>query len=117
MTQLDMFGARYPGVVKTESMKRADARAKLTLQERFDAFHRYNPHVLERMLVLAGQRLTQGEKYISVKALWEELRVSLSTNGNEYRLNNSFTAFYARALIAIAPHFAGVIETRKRKAK
>lgn len=96
-----------------------------TLQQRFEAFHVENPHVFDRMLKLARARLDRGETFISVKALWEELRASLAkrelaydaTFEGAHKLNNSFTALYARLLLDTEPRLVGVIETRRRKAK
>ncbi len=99
-----------------------------TIQQRYEAFRAANPHVFVEMLRLARARLDRGEAFVSVKALWEELRVSLAviddvgTPGHvadivvePYKLNNDYTAFYARALIAADPRLAGVIQVRKRK--
>ncbi len=97
--------------------------APLTLEQRFNDFHAANPRVFARMLELARARLDRGEKFISVKALWEELRASFAKRNvsynyePEYKLNNNHTAFYARLLVETEPRLAGVIETRKRKSK
>jgi hypothetical protein len=91
-------------------------REKLTLEQRFEAFDAANPHVLEEMLRLARAELRAGETRIGVKALWELLREAIRVRklGN-WKLNNSFTALYARRLIELEPALAGVIETRRRK--
>jgi predicted kinase len=121
MTQLDLL-----------SFTPAPAKPRaLTIEERYQLFHAANPQVFAEMLRLARARLDRGEKYISVKALWEELRRSLIQIAQRkeaayegfdalkaaYKLNNSYTALYARELLDIEPRLAGVIETRKRKAK
>ncbi len=106
-------------------------RTSRTIEERFSDFHKLNPHVAQEMLRLARARLDRGETFISVKALWEELRVSLDraeeggagplgaiqdrTWDPAYKLNNSFTALYARLIIKLEPRLASVIELRKRK--
>lgn len=93
-------------------------KVRPSIADRFETFHTENPHVLAEMLRLARARLDRGETWISVKALWEELRVSLSTNARDgYRLNNSFTALYSRTLLETEPRLQGVIETRRRKAR
>lgn len=119
--QLDMFGA---GVVRTESMRAEDRRAKAKAQkrpsidQRWAEFHAANPHVLDELLRLARARLDRGEKRIGLKALWEELRSWLQVTGTDaYKLDNGYTALYARTLIRVDPRLADLIETRKRKAE
>ena len=93
------------------------SKPRPSIAERAASFHAANPHVFSEMLRLARARIDRGDTYVSVKALWEELRVSLSTSGSEYRLNNSYTSTYARMCIAVEPRLASVIELRQRKTK
>lgn len=85
----------------------------MTLTERFMAFHVANPHVLDALEALADQWLSRHSK-VSVKALVERLRweSGISTHGDPYRLNNSWTAFYARLLVERRPQWADCIEFR-----
>lgn len=88
-----------------------------SITERFEAFHRANPHVLEELRRLALARLDAGATYISSKALYEECRVSLRTlHGDDYKLNNDYTPYYAD-LLRVDPRLASVIQTRQRRAK
>ena len=88
---------------------------ELTIDQRFEAFHAENPHVLDEMLKLARKELAKGTRRIGAKALWEDLRSWLKTTGQPYKLNNSYTALYARKLVEIEPALDGVIEFRRRK--
>ncbi len=122
-------GPRVECVEASSPASRRDASK--SLEDRFADFHRLNPHVGAEMLRLARARLDRGETFISVKALWEELRVSLSiaedggagplgavqdrTPDAAYKLNNSYTALYARLMIKLEPRLERVIEIRKRK--
>ena len=96
-----------------------------TIEERFEAFDRANPEVFVEMLRLARARLARNEGRISIKAIYEELRASLEVirdSGSSealrgpYKLNNSYTASFARKLIEHEPALRGVIELRKRTA-
>lgn len=89
--QLDMFAAPIAS---------ARSAARPSIDERFEAFHKANPHVFDEMKRLAHARIARGETRIAVKALWEELRTSLmrrdiAENGDtdeispKYKLNNS----------------------------
>lgn len=104
--QLDMFDGATPPARKP------------TITEAFDAFHTANPHVFAELKRLALARIARGETRIGVKALWEELRESIRVQKlGDWKLNNSFTALYARKLLEHEPMLVGVIETRQRKAK
>jgi hypothetical protein len=89
-----------------------------SITERFEAFHAANPHVLEEMLRLARQHVAEGATRIGAKQLWEELRLSLRVNKlGEYRLDNSLTSLYARAIVEADPTLAPMFELRTRRAK
>lgn len=112
-----MFGGPLPTAPDRAREKRAAKRAaNPSLDQRFAEFHKENPHVLTEMLKLARRELDKGVKRIGAKALWEDLRSWLKTTGQPYKLNNSYTAIYARKLVQIEPRLDGVIEFRKRKA-
>lgn len=105
MTQLELFPITTPSY------------QGLTIAEAFGAFHQANPHVLENLRKLALERHARrpAEK-IGIKHLWEVLRweyeVKTDRPANECRLNNNFTAFYARLLMAREPILRGVFELR-----
>lgn len=89
---------------------------RASIEERFAAFHAENPHVFAELLHLAREWLDKGATYVSIKALWEACRVSLRAHGpGEYKLDNSFTASFARLLIETEPRLEGVIRLRRRK--
>jgi len=117
--QLSMFAPQRPCERTATGKKRRETRAaKPTIWARFQEFHAQNPHVLGAMHALAVQHLASGATRIGVKALWEELREHLRVQKTgEYKLDNSYTALYARALIELDPQLADVIETRRRKSK
>lgn len=85
----------------------------LTLDERFDAFHATNPHVADAIETLAAQWLSRHAK-VGIKAVMERLRweSGLSTHGEVWRLNNSYTSRYARMMLDRRPDWAGRIEVR-----
>jgi len=85
-----------------------------TLAQRFEAFHRLNPQVYAAIERQALRLAAQGEKRIGVKAIAEDLRRGrLATTGDDWKVNNSWPAFYARLLVAKHPRLAGVIEMRQ----
>lgn len=87
-----------------------------TIGERFEAFHRLNPHVLDLVVNLGLQLKRQGFQRASVKMIIERLRweTFFRTKGEEvYKINNSFTAYYARMAIAACPALDGFFSRRQ----
>lgn len=85
---------------------------------KFADFHERNPHVYQAIEARALRLLASGARRIGVKAIWESLRVdaALRVDSRDWRLNNNYTACYARLLIERHPQLADVIETRARVA-
>lgn len=84
--------------------------------QRFAAFHAANPHVFDELLRLARQARDQGATKIGMKMLWEVMRWNrrsyLATRGDEFKLNNTYTAYYSRLLAHVDPSLEGLFETR-----
>lgn len=85
-----------------------------TLEERFAAFHRANPQVLEAFIRLARKARDHGVKRYGINALAEVLRweTRIETRGSGWKINNSFRPFYARLAMVAAPDLDGFFETR-----
>lgn len=87
-----------------------------TIAERFTAFHEANPWVADALVRLALDLVHRGQKRIGVKMLWEVLRwhhIRYVSTGEPFKLNNDFTAHYARLLVEQHTELADVFETRK----
>jgi len=84
----------------------------------FQRFHRENPHVYERLKRLAFKLKVRGVDRYGIKALWEVLRyeeaVQTTADATSYRLNNNFTASYARLLMDQEEDLEGFFELRER---
>ena len=87
------------------------------LDERFRAFHEANPQVYEALCILARQLKARGRRRYSIKGLFEELRhrYRLQTDrmGSDYKIDNSFSSRYARAMMEQEPDLDGFFETRQ----
>ncbi len=88
-----------------------------TIEERFTAFHETNPWVLDSLLTLADDYLTNRPR-LSVKMLFEVIRweYDRATFGDAFRLNNDFHSRYVRLMIARRPDLASSFETRRLRA-
>lgn len=90
-----------------------------TIQDRFEEFHAQNPHVYEGLVKLARQARQRGHDRIGIELLFAVLRwehMMQTTGENGYRLNDHFTARYARKLMAENPDLDGLFETRRLRA-
>lgn len=92
-------------------------RAGQTIEERFSAFHVANPHVYRALRSLALDLRRRGCQRYGMKGLFELLRwqsaISAKGPAEPYKLNNIYTAHYARLLIVSEPALAGFFETRE----
>ncbi len=94
-----------------------DVERDASLDERFEAFHRANPHVYEELRRLALEMRRRGVRRYGIKGLFEVLRwrYALQTRGDEFKLNNSYTSRYARLLMEREPELRGFFEVRELK--
>ena len=85
----------------------------------FERFHAENPHVYKRLKRLAFLLKVRGVERYGMKALWEVLRyeqaIATTAAAGSYRLNNNFTALYARLLMDEEPDLEGFFELRERR--
>lgn len=91
---------------------------EMTIAERFAAFHEANPHVAALLAEMAHALRRQGRTRYGIKALIEVLRYqySVQTTGDAFKINNDFTAHYARLLMREYPALEGFFETREIRA-
>jgi len=85
----------------------------------FQRFHSENPHVYVALERLAFKLRNRGVTRWGIKALWEVCRYELALNTNApvstFKLNNNYTACYARLLMERNPEdLAGFFELRDR---
>ena len=82
----------------------------------FERFHSENPQVYEHLKRLAFKLKVRGVQRWGCKALYEVLRYELAVATRSpvgtFRLNNNFTAHYARLLMELEPDLTGFFETR-----
>lgn len=113
MTQPSIFDLELPN-----SADPAWFAAPLTsLEQRFKAFHEANPHVYTALAGRAQYESLHGATRLSIAKLAEQLRadIAVNTTGDEFRINNSFRALYARLLMHRLPMLAGKFEVRERR--
>lgn len=84
----------------------------------FWKFHDENPQVYVLLRRLALEWKDSGRKKLGMKALFERARwdFSLETTTTAPVLNNNYTPYYARLLMAREPALAGLFNIRERSA-
>lgn len=94
-----------------------DVDHELTLQERFDLFNAHNPQVLAELERMTAALVDRGRRKVGIAMLFEVMRWNwyMTTDGDDFKLNNSYRAFYARLLMDIHPEWRGVFETRNQQ--
>lgn len=81
----------------------------------FEQFHRDNPQVYAILVRLAREWVrATGRDKLGIKALYERARweIAIQTQDADYKLNNNFTAFYARLIMAQEPDLSELFHMR-----
>lgn len=88
------------------------------LAEAFRTFDRANPHVYAELARLTDEWLhRRGASSLGLKMLWEVMRWNLALTietDEPFKLNNNYTSFYARKLMAHKAGVDGLFKTRGR---
>ncbi len=84
----------------------------------FREFHHANPHVYARLVELAREWKRAGNDKCSIDMLFHLLRwqYGIRTSGEQFVLNNSFSAHYARLIMSNEADLDGLFITRVSRA-
>lgn len=88
------------------------------LKEEFRKFHRENPGVVRELIRLLEDAQAAGRRRVGMKMLFEVLRYNrlITTNGDQFKLNNNYTAFYTRLIKRQRPDLGELLVTRRSAA-
>lgn len=86
-----------------------------TIAEAFLRFHRENPDVYTTLRRLAFEWKKRRGGSVGMKMLFEVCRwqMNLNTTGEPFKLNNNYTALYARLLEENEPELRGMFQMRR----
>ena len=90
--------------------------AKQSLRERFEAFDAEHPEVWEMFERLTFDVIRAGRSRFSAKVVFGRMRWDTALradDGNGWKLNDHFTAYYARKFMERHPAHDGFFETRR----
>lgn len=97
-----------------------DAPDDLTIQQAFERFHGLNPWVYEALAALTADYVTQGQRRVGIRMLWEVLRWRYNRQTRDpnslFKVNDHYHSRYVRLLIEQHPEWAEVFETRVLRA-
>jgi len=85
------------------------------LADKFRVYHEKNPEVYSQLRTLALKMRGTGRHKYGIAGLFEVLRWhrALETSDEDFKLNNSYRAFYARLLMTQEPGLEGFFSVRK----
>lgn len=80
-------------------------------------YHAANPMIYEKLKFYAKQLKDTGRKQFGIRAIFERIRWDMvfDFNKEDFKINNTYSPFYARLLIFDFPEFKGFFETREVK--
>ena len=84
--------------------------------EGFESYHVSNPQIYIAFKKLTFQLISSGRKHYGAKAIFEVIRFNTAIKGNDqYKVNNNYTAYYARLFMKDFPKHDGFFNLRKSK--
>jgi len=88
---------------------------KSQLQQDFEEFDRENPKMWELFKKFAFRAIRKGFKHYGAKTIFEAIRYhcNIVTSDPDFKLNNNYTAYYARKFHRTFPEYDGFFETRR----
>lgn len=87
--------------------------------ERFEQFHADNPRVYSVLVRLAREWVADhGHVTLGIRMIWEVARWELikATRSADFKLNDHYTGYYARLIMACEPDLDGLFELRASEA-
>lgn len=87
------------------------------LEREFDEFDAANPEVWDLFRRFAFEAILAGRRRFSADAIMHRIRwfTQIETTGRPFKLNDHYSAFYARKFVRCFQKHAGLFELRRRK--
>ena len=92
--------------------------AEALRERKFERFHQDNPEVYTEIIRVARQLKARGFRQCGMKLIFERLRWlrAVRTRSDDgFKLNNNWTAFYARLIMAANPDLRGFFRLREQE--
>lgn len=84
------------------------------LKQAFEDFHAQNPGVYELFKRFTFELIQAGRTYYSSDAVCHRIRwhTAIETEGDDFKINNDYTAYYARKFMRDFPEYKGFFRVR-----
>jgi hypothetical protein len=91
-----------------------EAEESDTIKRQWWRWHRTNPHVYELFKQFTFDVIRRGHKHYSSKAIFERIRwhTEIETAGEEFKMSNNYTPYYARLFMKDFPEHAEFFRTK-----
>lgn len=88
-------------------------------EARFERFHAENPDVYDLFKKYTFEAIMAGREHFSVISIFERIRwyTDVETQGDPFKINQNFAAYYGRKFMQDFPAFEGFFRTRKLRGK
>jgi hypothetical protein len=85
---------------RLDCIRRRPRPERVSIEERFQAYHNANPGVYDLLVRLARDVKARGKSNYGMKAIFERARWHhhIERGDSDFTLNNDFTAHYARLI-------------------
>jgi hypothetical protein len=88
------------------------------MRETFEQYQQRNPKIYKEFIHYTHEMIQAGQIKVGAKSVFERIRWESKIKRNDqYKVNNNFTADYARKFEQDFPHFSGIFEKRFCKSK
>ena len=92
--------------------------ALISIQQRFERFHREHPEVYVLAVELARTGKAAGRTRLSINQIFEVMRWQRSIEGlpddrEDYKINSVYASRYARLIMEQEPDLEGIFEIRR----
>lgn len=85
-----------------------------SLLQKFEAYDKENPEIWEAFVKFTLEAEAAGRKRVGAKMIYERIRWFTQIEAKTgFKLNNNYTAYYARKFQKVYPELKGIFETRK----
>lgn len=81
----------------------------------FEQYDEKNPEIWDLFVRFAFREIGKGRRHYGAKTIFEEIRrhTKIETKDPKYKLNNSYTPYYARKFHRVYPQCDGFFELRR----
>ena len=121
------YGSRMPDRPSSDAQRTTkgsetatlfDWKKETPLEAAFNDFDRKNLRVYGLFKRFTFQVIDAGHKHYSADAICHRIRwhTSIDTRGDDFKINNNYTAFYARKFMKDHPEHDGFFSTRATRA-